>query len=342
MTSLLCAVPPNTPRLPSVWSEPEVVCDSIVADGVELRRAGLASTGPSGEEVTGSAAEAGSSPVARGYFELLERASTLEFLKDRRSNYELRTSDGRRAGFAEANDVLPESDDPARWRYARSNGVALHADWASACDRALWELAERDRLLRAWYGEICPERLAASANGSPLEGTSSYEWIACAFPEPDGATWSRGIHVTGVFGFPLRSEAPFVVGYGARPDRDAALHAAVGEATQLLAFLWGEEIPDAAPELGPTPMHHLERLLFRERHETLRRWLDGDHLRFGGGSGQRRVSPAPTAYLDLTPPWMGDGFHVAKAIQPSAMPLSFGDAPFGAHLPHELRGHPIP
>jgi len=48
----------DTSPLPSGWSEPTVVEDVVVADGVELRRAGLASTGPDGEEVTGAAVEA--------------------------------------------------------------------------------------------------------------------------------------------------------------------------------------------------------------------------------------------------------------------------------------------
>src|SRR6202042_414850 len=121
---------------------------------------------------------------ARSYFELLERISTMEALRSRHDGYDLRTPDGRPAGHTTATLAFPESDDPSRWRYARSNGVALHADWSTACTRASWELAERDRVLRAWYGETRPQRIALPV-GAPLEAARTYELRAYAFPEPD-------------------------------------------------------------------------------------------------------------------------------------------------------------
>src|SRR5262245_827120 len=122
----------NTSRLPDGWSELEVVEDTVVADGIALHRAGVASIGPNGEEVTGSAADTVCSPAPRSYFELLERAATLEALRDRRSSYELRTVEGQAAGSCPGDTLFPESDSPQRWRYARSNGVAIHSDWSRA------------------------------------------------------------------------------------------------------------------------------------------------------------------------------------------------------------------
>jgi hypothetical protein len=333
--------------LPEGWSKPGVVEDVVVADGVALRRAGLSSTGPGGEEVTGAAVEAVGSPIDRSYFELLERVSTLESLRERRSSYALMTMDGERLGDRAAEDVFPESDDPARWRYARSNGVALHSDWRSASLRALWELAERDRVLRAWYGETRPERLEFSPGSTPLDGARSYDWRAYGFPETEQTQFSRGVQVVGVFGFPVREGMPLVCGYGARPEIRDALDAAVREAMQLLGFLWGEPPLDRLPDPAPTALYHLELFQSPDHHDVLRRWLENGHERFLSArellASRKDDSShmARPAFVDLTPAWLVGGLRVAKAVCDAAMPLAFGDVPFTAHLPPELRVHPI-
>jgi hypothetical protein len=338
----------DTSPLPEGWSELAVVEDVVVADGVELRRAGLSSTGPGGEEVTGAAVDAGSSPVDRSYFELLERVSTLEALRERRRSYSLLTADAEPLGDRGVDELFPESHEPARWRYARSNGVALHSDWRSASLRASWELAERDRVLRAWCGETRPQRLDFSAESTPLGRARSYEWRAYAFPEAEAVEFSRGVQVVGVFGFPTRADAPLICGYGARPGPRDALDAAAREAMQLLAFLWGEPLLDRLPDPAPTAMRHLEHFQWPDHHDILRGWLDAGHERFFSEANGRPASrtvdrsrAARLAFVDLTPGWMCRGLRVAKAICDAAMPLAFGDAPFTAHLPPELRVHPV-
>jgi hypothetical protein len=332
----------RTSRLPEGWSEPAVVEDVVIVDDVKLYRAGLSSVAPDGEEITSSAAEPTGSPLGRSYFELLERVSTFEALRSRRLFYELWTSERQLAGFLPASEVFPESDEPNRWRYARSNGVALHASFSGACQRALWELAERDRVLRSWYGEIVPRRLPLEAAKSPLAAARSYDFRAYAFPDP-GTVWSRGVHVAGIFGFPRRAEAPLVYGYAGRDDLGAALEAAQREAMQLLAFLWGEPIPDGPAGAAPTPLHHLERFLWPKNHELLRRWLDGRHAKLAKRTTPTRTdrSACEAFFVDLTPAWLGGGLSVAKAVAAPAAPLAFGDAPFASHLPQELRLHPI-
>ena len=329
----------RTSRLPEGWSEPEVVEDVIVADGLELRRAGMSSVSPGGEEIPGAAVELTDSPVPRSYFELLERISTLDALRSLPSSCEVRTLDGELAGRRRAADVFPESDDPARWRYARSNGVALHRDWETAALRAFWELSERDRILRAWYGEISPVRLAFEPGATSLGRTASYEWAAYSFGPSQESVFSRDIQVIGVFGFPKRSEAPFVCGYAARPDGRHALDAAVAEALQQLAFLWGEPALERLADPAPTPMHHLDRLQWPAHHDVLRRWLGGAHMAYRPPAG--KTDEASVGFVDLTPAWLEGGLRVVKAVCEAATPLAFGDAPFGAHLPAELRVHPI-
>jgi hypothetical protein len=339
MTTALHAALLDTSPLPDGWSSLEIVEDSVVADGVRLRRAGLASVGPDGEEVTGAAAEAYESPVPRGYFELLERIATVEALRERAPSHDLMTARGESAGSQPASVVFPESDDPATWRYARSNGVALHKDWATACERARWELAERDRVLRAWYGEIRPQPLAFPPT-SPLRTTPTYEWVACSFPEPDLVSFSVGIEVVGVFGFPRTAEGALVTGFAARSDASSAFAAASVEAMQILAFLHDEAPPTSSPVMGPTPGHHQDRFQWHGNHGALRRWLAGGHI----GFARPRASPgirSEVAFVDLTPSWLGSSLRVAKAVCTTATPLTFGEPPFSSHLPRDLRAHPI-
>jgi hypothetical protein len=326
--------------LPEGWTPLEVVEDVVLTDGIEIHRAGAASVGPDGEEVTGAAASTKSSPSARSYFELLERVSTLEALRSKRSRYELKTSDGHGAGEVANAEAFPESHEPTRWRYARSNGVALHDDWTTACTRAFWELAERDRLLRAWYGTVLPERLSFALATSPFRHATAFEFRAYSFRETGEHSFSRGIEVVGLFGFPLREGTPLVMGFGARPDPSHALDAASAEALQGLAFLWGEPTPQSLPAIGPTAGHHLDRFQWRGNHENLRLWLDGAHMRHGAINVPRGTA-LPLAFIDLTPPWLGGGMRVAKAVCGMATPLTFGDAPLGRHLPPELQTHPI-
>jgi hypothetical protein len=329
--------------LPETWSSPAVIQDVFTADGVVVRRAGLSSTSSTGEEIVGSAADAAdaeSSPGARAYFELLERVSTVDWLGQPRAECDLLTLAGESAGSVPWKDIVPESPEPARWRYSRSNGIALHTDWERASSRAFWELCERDRILRAWYGETVPERIAFDVETTPLAPARSYEWMACSFPEPESTRFSHGVHVHALFGIPKGKDTPLVFGFGARPSFHEALLAATREATQLLAFLWGEPLSATDPPLAPTPTFHLETLQRHDRHDTLRRWVEEGHARYRREPGMREPHDRRVFFVDLTPSWL-KGLRVSKASCAEALPLAFGDGPLGAHLPPELRIHPI-
>jgi hypothetical protein len=330
----------DTFQLPDGWSTPEIVEDVIVADEVPIHRAGLATVGSDGEEVCGSAADVETSALPRAQFELLERVSAMEAFRSGGASYAAMNDSGAVVGEWTRAEVFPESDEPQRWRYARTNGVALHRDWATACLRAFYELAERDRVLRSWYGEITPRRRAFDPAETPLGRTKSYAWQAYAFPEPYEGGFSRGVEVVGVFGFPSRDDLPFLLGLGARHDPREALDAACREALQVLAFLWGEEQPPVDIPLGPTAMHHLDAFQVPGRHAVVRRWLEGAHARHFRGR-RPTCDCSRVAFVDLTPPWLDGGLRVAKAVCKQAMPLVFGDSPFAAHLPEDLRVHPI-
>ena len=328
--------------LPEGWSEPERFEDVVDIDGLALRRAGVSSI-REGTEALGSAAHWQMSPAARAQFELLERVVVLEASRKRVASFPARSQSGDLLGELAVEDVFPVSPEPAVWAYARSNGVALHSDWRRACERALGELVERDRVLRAWLGQTQPVRLPFDLSGSPLARTRSYEWSVFSFPAPASGELAVAIEVAGVFGFPCKPSAPLVFGYGARDSVRDAVAAATREALQLLSFLYGEPVSQEAPEPAPTPMCHLETHQPRDRQASLRSWLGGGHRRYGGARAtEPPAPPGAVSFADLTPGWLGASLRVAKAVSPAALPLTFGLSPITANLPEELRIHPIP
>lgn len=318
-------------RLPDGWGRPTELDDLVVAAGLRIRRAGIVVRSPYGEEISGAAADPARPVLSRAWFELAERVCVVEWCRSAPRRQRLFTEQGDDAGAL--TEPVPRSPSPRRWIPSRSNGVALHRTWLEACERAAWELAERDRVLRAWVGEIVPRPIAAHAPLSPRR----YEWIACSFPVEE-ATFSEGLEVVGVFAFPREAGVPLAMGFAARPDLDLALGAATSEALQQLAFLWG--VPRSRPSTAPGPGLHLDTFQARRSHGRLRAWLDGGHRAFA--RSRRRVRrPAPVRFLDLTGPWLEGRARVAKAICRDAMPLDFGKSPEMRHLPPDLRIHPI-
>lgn len=339
----------STPRLPEGWSSPEVAGDVIDADGMTIERAGVSAVHPSGEEITGSAARIVPAPSGaiesgqRAWFELFERAAVMEAITKQQA-WRVLTAEGESHGIHSHAELFPESPEPTRWRYARSNGVALHVTWADACARAYGELVERDRVLGAWYGDLRPRRIDLDLGAAGLDRSSSYEWRAYSFDDDEPSA----LHVAGVFGFPASATAPLVYGFSAAGDARHALTDAAREATQLLAFLWGE--PISAPSLAvgtvaaPTPGDHLDHYQPHERHGILKSWLDHGHARRPASPAAQTLSRArrEPAFADITPLWLAQyGYYVAKAIA-HARPLAFGDSPFVSHMSPTLRIHPIP
>ena len=296
--------------------------------------------------MNGAAAElaGGDDPLPRARFELLERAVTIDALSAKPPSYVARSPEGRRVGWASSDEVFPESDAPDAYRHARSNGVALHVDRARAVDRAIAELAERDRVLRAWLGETTPVPIPLTGFAAVLERATDHAFRAASFPAPPGPCFSSSLEVAGVFGLPWSPTAPLVVGYAARATLEDALEAAARESLQQLAFLTGETIPDAPPPLGPSPLHHLEHWLYPGHRWILEAWLDEGHAGLELGAALPHPGAA-VRIVDLTRRDLGDrpsgSIAVVKALSRGAVPLVFGGWPLARDLPAELRVHPI-
>lgn len=335
-------------KLPDRWSTPEIVGDVITVGGVAIERAGVVTTSPAGEPITGSAAGVGQGISARSWFELLERVSCIEATQATCELRLLRNIDGRALGVADGVSLFPPAVENAGWRHARSNGVAIHRGWKAACERAFWELVERDRILRAWHGETRPARLTPARPTSLIETLTTHAVVVREFPAPERETcdWSAGLRTVAVFAFPRSSDHTLAFGYAARPSLEAAAEAAGAEALQMLAFLLGEDVAEPPAIAGPSPSAHLDHWLWPAHHEALRAWLEDGHTHLF----RPRPAEAPRAsarahavrFVDLTPAWLGRDLTVVKAVSLFAEPLAFGStSPFAAHLPPELRIHPI-
>jgi len=310
--------------------------DTTLVAGIPINLAGFAMD-LDGECITGSAAALDETPLFRAYMELVERLSILASMRSGRPII-LRDAEGVRVGLAPASNVFPESPEPARWKWARSNGVAVARTWVEAAKRARWELIERDRVLRSFYGEAVPRRVS-DVEQMPGALSGEYDFRTYAF---DGRV-SDGVHAAGVFGFP-RAGGPLVYGFGARATLDEAVAAARGECMQRLGFLFGEAMPEAAPAPSPTPDFHQEHFLYPGHHGTVRRWLAGEHEKYRGCLNESYARPPEEPlFADLTPASLEGRLCVARAIPNGHLPLAFGVGlpVLSPSAPAELAVHPI-
>jgi YcaO cyclodehydratase, ATP-ad Mg2+-binding len=333
--------------LPQGWAAPVEFSETVDLSGCRIALSGFSSVGPRGENVSGSAAsaEGAEPPAARSYCELLERVSVVSAMNGGAEELDLLDRDGERVGRVPRGAVFPASDRPERWRPSISNGVALHTTWREACDRAADEIVERDRVLRSWYGESQPRRRPLPTAAIPEALRRLADWRA--YDLPPSATAVGGCRsVALVLGAPIAETTPLTCGFAARADADRAIEAAAAEAVQRFSFLFGEEIPAAAPEHSPTPDFHQEFYLHPPARPLLEAWLDGDQTSTEAREPDARGWPLEGAsaplFVDLTPSHLRGAVFVAKAIWPGAEPLVFGDpAPHRAGVRAPRRVHPI-
>jgi hypothetical protein len=140
----------------------------------------------------------------------------------------------------------------------------------------------------------------------------------------------------GAFLFPRAPAAPLVYGFGAGTGVAAAHASAKREALQRLAFLWGEQLPEAPPEAAPLPDYHQEFYLYPAHHAILHEWLDGKRSRAPQRATKTRDLTSAnivldsidmTRFVDLTPDVLGGSLRIAKATSRAAKQLRFGNSP---------------
>ncbi len=312
--------------LPAGWGRPQVFDPTLQLGALTIHGVGLLCQCTDGRSITASAADISTRPVERAYFELLERTSIV-------------------LSASQNTDLVPIESSPERWRYAKSNGIAVGTSWPDACYRAERELIERDRVLRSWFGGPAPKELP-----QPLRGTSRLRELSVShyditFVSFDDPSDSAPMQVVGAFGFPKQAGAPTVYAFGAAPELPDAIRHAEGEFVQRLIFLWGEPI-DQNPRFSPTPDFHQEYFLGQRGETLLRAWLDGKNESrdlYQALENQWPRQGSAVQYADLTPAHLREKLHVVRATSGERVPLIFGDgySEVVGGMPESLTVHPV-
>ncbi len=327
--------------LPGGWSAPECHLETADLQGFHVNLVGLLSQRQAGQDVVGSAAAPEELPVRRAYFELLERICICEALASDDAFFDGCDANGAAARVARSQ-VFPGVPAAAGFSYSRSNAVAAHTDRARACDAARAELVERDRLLRAWYGELRPRRVPLPS--SLGVGGLATAYVLEAYTVPPSARGSdAGLEVAAVFGFPKQASSPLIWGSACSQGWEEALQRAATECVQRAGFLWGESIPGRAPEVSRNAEFHQEFFLYPGAHDRLRRWLAGEHAGYWPRSAtlEQRVPESARLFADVGRGRV-PGLWVMRAIPAGELPLVFGlGHPALPNLPGELAVHPI-
>jgi hypothetical protein len=310
--------------LPKAWGAIQIFEDSLNIGNINLKMIGM-NLGDGAEfQVTGSAVELESAPWERAYFELLERGLLLEAEKiaSQSSLYYLSVFNASEVCMGTVNGIRVFKKDiiNEKWKYSKSNGVAIQIGFRAASLSAGWELLERDRILRFWYSRRAPKLISDWQTVLPIELLNNFEINAYLFSEFDDD--EQGIFVIGIFGFPKTQDTPFIMGLGAGASQAEALKKAITELYQRLAFLWGEPLPDKTPEFTINPQYHLDYYSFPSSWPYLKDWLNGKltprQLNF------RHPNWKDLFFVKLDLPEISSEIHLIKAISNHNIPLTFG------------------
>jgi hypothetical protein len=329
--------------LPPKWGEPKVFEDSLNVANLNLKMIGISIEDNPEILLTGSAVELGSSPWERAYFELLERGYLIEAEKTAKTKefYNLPVYNSSEACLGSVNGIRLFRLDPIneRWRYSKSNGVAIQLGFWPAAQSAGWELLERDRFLRFWYSRRSPTLISRWQDLLTNELMAAYEVNAYSFAEPSDT--DQGINVVGIFGFPKSEITPFIMGLGAGATQEIALKKAMVELYQKLAFLWGESIPDQIPLFNTNPQYHLDYYSCPKSWPYLKNWLNGNLI--SRDLNFRAPSWQDIFFVKLDLPSELNGIYLIKAISNHNIPLTFGIG--NPKIPFAVEGqeaiHPI-
>jgi hypothetical protein len=302
---------------PPLWKLEEIYTEELSLGSSQLKMVGLVAKGPGNPPVTSSAVSLDDSPLLRAYFELIERVSICLAENSEKEDFVKFSTKGQSSAITKSA-LFPQSPDPLRWVYSRSNGVGAHINFHSACCSAGLELIERDVILRAWCGDsqinLCPVK----QDELPKMVNENYEIKSYLFTPQ--MTSLGMIYVCGTFGFPKEVNAPFICGFGASFNEKAAQEHAFRESMQRLGFLWGEVPPDTV-EFSPSPEFHLEYYWKYSNQLVIRNWLE---QRSSTQIDMNGTFLDDLTFVDITPESAHSQYSVVKAVSVNRIPLYFG------------------
>ncbi|WP_141733055.1 YcaO-like family protein [Oligoflexus tunisiensis] len=271
--------------------------------------------------ITGSWAGWNEPSLDIAQLELQERLALMRALdQPAQKVWPLLSLTSRKIGFTSGAMLFQKSPDPEHMQYAKSNGVALGVNFRDAVERAACEVVERHLVLASWYGALRPQGIPMNLPAALESLQGLYEFRLFDF----GSFLLKdlgSIQVRGCFLWPRHPGHPPVYGFGAALDSAAAMHKALGEAVQRLAFLDPLEVPTDEPQFTPTPDFHQEYFLHPARRPLLEAWLNGAPTHPTAAAPIKHAGEALA--VDLTP----EGSHAGVVVRvtiPGTLPLVFG------------------
>ncbi len=338
--------PDQSPRIsdiPAGWTLIDTLKETRLIEGCTFHLRGYACQRQSDQKiVTGSWAGCEEPSLDKAWLELMERMAIIQAMDLPASHvWPIRKiTNAEKIGFTRGPMIFPQSPDPGQMQYAKSNGVALGDNFADAAERAACELIERHLVLGSWYGASRPRPYPMPLPQSLIGLLALYNFTHYDFGS--FALKDLGlIHARGTFLWPVHSGHPVIYGFGAALEAPEALHKALSEALQRLAFLDPLEVPTEEPTFTPTPDFHQEYFLHPARRSLLKAWLEGAPsypvFRYElarSGEGQA---------IDLTPTGSDPGYAVVRIMISGTLPLAFGRFQPSAFpdLPERFWIHPI-
>jgi thiazole/oxazole-forming peptide maturase SagD family component len=207
-----------------------------------------------------------------------------------------------------------------------SSGLAAGASRADAENRGLLELIERDAFLWNWVQRVSRERIDPSG----LPASSAELAAAAARAGFDLDLVNLTLETKPVVMAVLRREDRIHVAAACRDDPAQAAGKALDEASLAASLEAGHEAPDLEPEDVANPEDHMG-LYMRPEWAERAAFLTASPDVIDLGEVAADEAPAieavraigPPVLVDLTTPRTAP-FHVARALVPGIVPLSFG------------------
>ena len=325
--------------LPEGYELQEPFIDQLQLGNFLIGMAGLLATKDDIQaETIGAAAGLGEVPIERAYFELLERTYTRLARDSDRTSFAEIDSQGNVVGELLHSEVFGPNQPDGITTHSLTNGVAIQRTPEATCRSALSELAERDHLLRAWYGFTAVTPVAPPTGMLRTWAQEHYEVLACVFSTPSSAH----VHSAALLAYPHDAHrAPLLFASGGGSSTDEALARAERELLQRLAFLWGEDIPAQVPKASATVHYHQEYYLVPSNHRLLRDFMLRGHGQYKQPTQLKPFDVRQVRFVDLRMPGFPESLCLVRAVGGDALPVLFGQDQLASALPAPLQVHPI-
>lgn len=227
-----------------------------------------------------------------------------------------------------------------KYKKSLTNGVAFHTSYEKAKRLAFLERVERDAILRSWYEDISPKKVA-------LDGSEISEFIQMdlkGFTKRFKTSFYKfhspfsGISVMGSFLEDKMNHYPMIYGFAADEEFNMAIRGSFREAFQRLGFLWEESFSQDLSFFCPTSEYHQDYYLQHKNKFILKKWLEGNS---SNEISLKKLEEKNLNFREITPIWLKNKAYVISCDAGEVLlPLYFGFYPYRKGY-SDLAPHPI-